>query len=290
MKKIIAVFIVPFFAIAQIKGVVKDSLSGQPIPYVTIWVEGEQMAATTEFDGTYELPALGSGKIIVFSSIGYTKKRVAAEQAKTVLLSPEEYILEEVVIAGQKNTKLLEIGIRKKSIYQAFDNGPKIETKFFPYLQAYAKTKYIKKVRIQTDCRLEDALVKLHFFALDEKGAPGAELLKKDLLVTVKKGVMHTTVDLSDWNLVMPKNGLYVGFEKLLIERNKEEKTIADSNSGTTRIQRKYYPFLLYAYVEANFQWTYQEGKWQKKAPADTNDPTATLMILEPSISLILSN
>jgi hypothetical protein len=46
----------------------------------------------------------------------------------------------------------------------------------------------------------------------------------------------------------------------------------------------------LYAYVEATFQWTYQEGEWQKKAPTDTNDPSATLMILEPSISLILSN
>lgn len=290
MKKILFLLLIPVVALAQVKGVVKDSLSGQPIPYVTLWVEGEQMAATTEFDGTYELPSLSLGKTIVFSSVGYTKKRVTAEHAQTVLLSPEEYLLEEVVIAGQKNTKLLEIGIRKKSIYQAFDNGPKIETKFFPYLQAYTKTKYIKKVRLQTDCRIEDALVKLHFFAVDEKGAPGAELLKKDLLVTVKKGVMYTTVDLSDWNLVMPKNGLFVGFEKLLIERNKEEKTIVDPNSGTTRIQRKYYPFLLYAYIETPFQWTYQEGEWQKKVPSDTNDPSATLMILEPSISLILSN
>ncbi|WP_396162533.1 hypothetical protein [Flavobacterium sp.] len=30
-----------FYTSAQIKGVVKDSISGEPIPYVNIWVENE---------------------------------------------------------------------------------------------------------------------------------------------------------------------------------------------------------------------------------------------------------
>ena len=36
------------FSFSQLKGVVKDSISGQPIPYVNIWVENENIGTTSE--------------------------------------------------------------------------------------------------------------------------------------------------------------------------------------------------------------------------------------------------
>jgi CarboxypepD_reg-like domain len=38
---------------AQIKGVVEDSLTGKPIPYVNIWVENENIGTTSEENGTF---------------------------------------------------------------------------------------------------------------------------------------------------------------------------------------------------------------------------------------------
>ena len=44
---------------AQIKGVVKDSISGKPIPYVNILVEDENIRTTSEEDGEFTInPAI----------------------------------------------------------------------------------------------------------------------------------------------------------------------------------------------------------------------------------------
>jgi len=48
--KIVLFFFITFSLSAQIKGVVKDSLSGEPIPYVNIWVENETIGTTSEID------------------------------------------------------------------------------------------------------------------------------------------------------------------------------------------------------------------------------------------------
>ena len=290
-ERLILIFlIVSQFAFSQIKGVVKDSISGEPIPYVNIWVEGEQIAGTTEANGVFNLPYTGKGVFLVFTSVGYQRKRVPLASAGTVLMQPESYILEEVTLVGQKFTKELEIGIRKNTTYQAFDNGPKIETKFFPYFDSYRKTKYIKKVRIQTDSRIDGALIKLHFYGVDENGFPGAELLKKELIISVKSGVTQMKIDISDYNLVMPKSGLFVGYEKLLIEQNKVEKTVTDPNSGIQRMQRTYYPFILYCAIESEAQFIYSAGKWIKKTPAEAGSTNQKFTIFEPAINLVLSN
>jgi hypothetical protein len=48
MKKLIALLSlsITFTISAQIKGVVKDSISGKPIPYVNIWVENENIGTS----------------------------------------------------------------------------------------------------------------------------------------------------------------------------------------------------------------------------------------------------
>jgi len=59
---------------AQIKGVVKDSLTGKPIPYVNIWVEHENAGTTSKEDGTFEIKA-AKEKPLFFSIIGYHSKK-----------------------------------------------------------------------------------------------------------------------------------------------------------------------------------------------------------------------
>ena len=66
-KRLIWLFLfISQFALSQIKGVVKDSISGQPIPYVNIWVENETIGTISEIDGSFVLTT-SSDKNIVFS-------------------------------------------------------------------------------------------------------------------------------------------------------------------------------------------------------------------------------
>ena len=275
---------------AQIKGVVNDSLSGKPIPYVNIWVENENIGSTSEESGTFFINTTAKGKRLIFSTLGYEKKIIKASEASEVNLKPAAYLLNEVVISKSIETKSTEIGKTRNEIYQAFDNGPKIDTKYFPYKTSYNKTKYLKQVTIYTDSRIENAMIKIHLYEVDYVGSPGQELLDKDFVVTVKKGTRINRFDLKEFNLKFPKTGLFVGFEKLMIENNKTEKTIRDSNTNTSQIQKIYSPFLLYNFVEREFSYTFSGGKWNRQTNQSENNSGGKMMMNEPVITLILSN
>ncbi|MQP24984.1 carboxypeptidase-like regulatory domain-containing protein [Flavobacterium sp. LMO8] len=271
MYKFVVLFFISFSLSAQIRGVVNDSISGEPIPFVNIWVENETIGTTSEADGTFFLEA-SKGKNIVVSVLGYERKILKGSEISVVHLKPMAYDLKEVVILNKKQTKKVEIGDVENAIFQSFDNGPKIEAKFFPYQSSYSKTKFIKEVTIFTDSRIDNTTIKLHFYSVDENGFPGEELLNKDYIVTLKKGVIKHRFNISQFDLVFPEKGMFVAYEKLLIESNK------------TGI--KYQPYVLYNYVERDFFYTYAYGKWSKQL----GNNSEKISINEPSINLILSN
>ncbi|TGD58764.1 carboxypeptidase-like regulatory domain-containing protein [Flavobacterium humi] len=290
-KSTLLLFLAGFSMTAQIKGTIKDSLSGKPIPYVNIWVVNENIGTTSEENGEFTLNVTDKDKTLLFSALGFEKKTIKASQEMKVALKPIAYQLDEVVVAPQRlETKEQEIGQTENKIYQAFDNGPRIDTKYFPYNSTYRKTRFIKQVSIQTDSKITDAILKIHFYGVDPNGYPGEELLDKDFIVTVKKGVRKNTFDVTELNLTIPKKGLFVGFEKLIIERNKTEKTVTDLNTNKTQIQKAYAPFVLYGRTERTFLFTFSGGKWIKKTKSDTEDPQQRIKISEPAINLVLTN
>lgn len=275
---------------AQINGVVKDSISGATIPFVNIGMENENIGTTSEDDGSFIIHQSDAHKNLIFSALGYEKKKVNAAKAQLVYLKPTAYELDEVMIDDRKNTTALEIGNTDTRIYQAFDNGPRIDTKFFPYAPEYKKTKYIKAVTVETDSKIETALIKLHFYKVDDKGYPGAEMMSKDFLVTVKKGIIKNRFDLSKYSLKFPTNGLFVGFEKLIIEKNKFEKTTTDFQTNKKQTTISYAPMVLYNYVERDYLYMYSGGKWTRQTHEEAGSNAHKIMVYEPAIDLILTN
>jgi hypothetical protein len=273
---------------AQTKGVVVDE-SGKPIPYVNIWVENENIGTTSEENGEFSI-AGSANKNLIFSILGFEKKVLKASETSNVIMKAASFQLDEVVIARHFETKKIEIGTINNSVLEAFDNGPRIDVKFFPYEAAYKKTKFIKKVSILTDSRIDNATVKIHFYKADANGFPGEELLTRDYIVTIQKGVVRNGFDLTDLNLKMPKTGLFIGFEKLLISKNKLEKTIVNSNTQKTSIQVIYYPLVLYNYVERDYLFTFSGGKWSRQTSDKHQGSSGKIKVYEPAINLVLTN
>ncbi len=279
-------FSLSFFA--QTKGVVVDE-SGKPIPYVNIWVENENIGTSSEENGEFSITA-SANKNLIFSILGFEKRIIKASEVSNVKLKAVSFQLDEVVIARHFETRKLEIGQINNAIFEAFDNGPRIDVKFFPFESAYKKTKYIKKVSILTDSRVDNATVKIHFYKVDSNGFPGDELLTKDFIVTLQKGVVRNGFDLTDLNLKMPKTGIFIGFEKLIIAKNKLEKTIVNSNTGKTTTKIVYYPFVLYNYIERDFLYTFSVGKWSRQTNEKTIGSSDKIKMYEPAINLVLTN
>lgn len=287
----LALFVLVNFAtFAQIKGVVRDSVSGMPIPYVTISVENENFGTTSEENGEFAIHISEKSRNLVFSALGFERKTVGISKAAEVKLKPTAFQLDEVVILKRFETRQKEIGRSENQIHQAFDNAPRIDIKFFPYLPVYKRTKFLKQVGIVTDSKIDDATFKIHIYSVDANGDPGAELLGRDFIVSVDKGVSKTKFNLMKFNLRMPKEGIFIGFEKLMIVKNKVEKTIVDPNTKATQTQITYYPLMLYDSVRRDFGFTFRNGKWIRATNQDQDNPSDKIQIYEPAITLILTN
>jgi len=287
-KLFVLLYFIGFASFAQTKGVVKDSLTGNPIPYVSVWVENENIGTTAEENGEFRINA-NQNKNLIFSVLGYERKVVKAVEASVILMSPSSLELNEVFIANKKESRQLEIGKIKK-LAEAFDKGPRLDAKFFPYQEAYKKTKWIQKVTILTDSRIDNSTIKLHLYQVGENGYPGKELLSKDFIISLEKGIHENKIDLSDLNLEMPETGIFVAFERLIIERNKIEKKITDYNSNTTKTVITYAPLVLYNPVERDFVFSFSGGRWIKHTKEELQKSATTTTVYEPAVTLILSN
>ena len=99
-----------FWASAQsvsVKGCVKDSATGEPIPFASIQLKGTMTGGSTDLDGNYAMN-VPSDAVLVFSSIGYVsvEEAVNGRGIVDVALAPDTQMLEEtVVVAFGTSTK-----------------------------------------------------------------------------------------------------------------------------------------------------------------------------------------
>lgn len=91
----------------RVMGVVSDSTTHEPIPFVNVFLQGTTVGTTTGFDGKFSIKTTNPADTVVFSVVGYyTFKahiKVNAFQELTVNLLPEEATLQEVVITPTEN-------------------------------------------------------------------------------------------------------------------------------------------------------------------------------------------
>ena len=95
----------------NVKGVVKDALSGEVLPGVSISIKGTTSGTETDFDGLYSLPKISKGAILVFNYLGYKKKEVVVADLETINVALEQSTeaLDEIVVIGYGTQKKKEV-------------------------------------------------------------------------------------------------------------------------------------------------------------------------------------
>ncbi|WP_413999064.1 TonB-dependent receptor [Flavobacterium sp. W1B] len=109
----------------QVQGVVTDKV-GIPLVGVSVTIEGTKYGASTDFDGKFKLNADATGRILLFSHLGFQSRRIAyaGESSMKIVLQEELNELEEVVLVGYGKQKRTEFSgavssIDAKDIVQA---------------------------------------------------------------------------------------------------------------------------------------------------------------------------
>ncbi len=92
---------------SSISGVVKDDVTGEPIPGATVLVKGTTNGAATDLDGRYTLNLTANDAIIIVSFVGYEafEVEINGRSVIDVNLRPSLTELDEVVVIGYGTQK-----------------------------------------------------------------------------------------------------------------------------------------------------------------------------------------
>lgn len=293
MVKSTSILLFVFFNVtlsAQIKGIVKDSLTQKPISFVNIWVDNENNGTTSQEDGTFLL-ATEATKKIVFSAIGYETKTTTISEKAVILLKPKTYALDEVSVPVLKLNQEIEIGDAEKMHHtQLSGEKPWIYARLFPYQSNYKETPYLKKIIFYSDNEKSEAKLKIRLFNFNDS-IPTDDLLFQDIIVTVKRGLRKNTIDVSSYKIRFPEKGIVIGLEWMIIEENKFEYTYKELNSKQKNSFYSYAPSLVINYADEESAFTYSKGRWfrKKKITQISNKPWDN-KVMVPAINLVLTN
>ena len=100
----------PISATAQkatvIKGIVRDSITHEPISYASVFFVGSDKGLMTDDDGKFAVSVRDNFLNVRFSTLGYREKTVfvkkGAENDLVIDLVPSDYVLKEVVVKPKK--------------------------------------------------------------------------------------------------------------------------------------------------------------------------------------------
>ncbi len=110
-RLIIALLVVNIFTIAcfgqtvTISGIVRNSMTKDPIPSVSVVVKGSTSGTFTNENGAFKLTAAKTPVVLVFSSVGYETQEVTANSADAeleVTFVPASSLGQEVVVSASR--------------------------------------------------------------------------------------------------------------------------------------------------------------------------------------------
>jgi hypothetical protein len=249
MKKLITLLILTLSTTAQIKGIVKDSITKQPVGYAAVLIEGTKTGVNTESDGSFFIDYSEKANKLVITALGYQDKTIVLPTNDPIYLAPKINQIEEIKIQNKLARSEIVVGEYKSKNF-TFSNGgfKQMLGKLIEYSDEIANHPYIKTLQFSAKSDINGAKIKLRFFEVNNQQQAGDDYLFEDIVVTVKKGRNKNIVDLAKYNIKIPSEGLFIFFESLIIEENKYEYkcTRVDKNNNKTKtICTKYEPSIL---------------------------------------------
>jgi hypothetical protein len=203
-------------------GNVVDRETKQPIAFANIGIFEKNIGTLSDPDGSFELtvPRIYESDSIIFSSIGYERRKIAVAQSKTTDLTidlvPMGLLLKELTVTGKKiHSKVARLGwMGGKDGVLPFDTiqgggavALLVESPSTPFQVEKLQ------VRLMYNSKKELAL-RLHIFSFDStRQSPGEELLNREIILKETKRFGWIRFDLSQQDIVVRQKKFLIGFE-----------------------------------------------------------------------------
>ncbi|MCB0629167.1 MAG: carboxypeptidase-like regulatory domain-containing protein [Saprospiraceae bacterium] len=129
-----------------ITGTLLDEQTGEPVPFATIGIKGQNIGVISNLEGDFQIPLTyqKQGDTIVISCIGYITLEMALsqlsmQQANTITIQRAAYVLPEAVVRFKQRKQLSAGQIVYRAIRRIPDNFPQSPFSYIGYYRDYQK-------------------------------------------------------------------------------------------------------------------------------------------------------
>ena len=260
------VAIVPFANAqkAEIKGVIIDKDTKEPLPFTSIGLKNEQIGALSNEHGQFVVPApsQNTADSLVVVALGYGRravlvKRGVAVASLTIELPKRAVALGNVTVKAGK-VKNLGLGSRSDDPGEGMIQGlPGSQYAFFVKNE---KKKRLGNVRTVSFYIGENGFPREPFWVRLYKAdgnynAPNTDLLTENVVVSAPQGGQWYTVDLTPYNIIAPEEGFFVAMEWVVSGDKFFTTNFMDDYTPYGQIMRPTYEF------KESRTWNYTLGK-----------------------------
>ncbi|MFC0605232.1 carboxypeptidase-like regulatory domain-containing protein [Winogradskyella pulchriflava] len=298
---------IPFLIFPQARiaeGFALDKVTKKPIPYVNISIIDSQIGTSSNEDGSYSLQIKKEdlNKTVKLSSLGYKDTMFVVKsllKLKALFLQSKVEQLDEVVISEKFEEEFLEINPIKKNEIVGGIGGmrehPYIFALYIPFDSLFSKTEYINKAKILLNktsplggSQSMSSKFRFRMFAVGKDSLPENDLISKNIIVETTKKQRQVDIDLSELNLVFPREGVYVAIEWLYITTNAYKFSYTKKKSRKKYVETRYAPRISWIKRKGttNNLAVYSSGTWYAM-PIPSSKKNEYIV---PAITLTLSN
>lgn len=205
----------------------------------------------------------------------------------------KNYTLADINIKSKKKKQIIEIGKYKAGkIHTYYGLGGKIiRARFFKFENQYTKTPFLKTLTVFTWSRVRNAKFSIRFFSVNENRSPGSDLINEKIIVTSSKGWGNLEIDVSRYNLLFPKNGIFIAIEGLNLPENEfldDEKIKGQIIKEKRNLYQPMFGGILGSIDEID--WVFDNGSWKKSSPFPTIRKMEKGMNINLAMKLTLTN
>lgn len=204
-----------------IKGKVVSENNTNPLAFVNIAILGRMEGTYSNEDGIFNLYTFVNDTIL-FSSVGYKSKMlpvssITISQKLTVELIEDSVNLSELIFSVKKYRGRIyqsEFGFHNsKKRVRLSTSSPGLQ--YATFIQNSSKTRgYVTKILLKIKST-EPNSIKLNFYSSNKDGVKGPQknLLKKDIIINLKNRAGILKLDISEYYIDFPENGIFIGVE-----------------------------------------------------------------------------
>lgn len=263
MKQLLSFFLFGLVTVsAQNAFQVVHSESKKPVAYANIWLVENNFGTSTNQNGLFELTNISQTDTLVIDVVGFERKLIASNQlTNPIVLFPNE---ESKELMHVPKVKILQRNATYQPQQVYLNPGiPYMFSKFFPNKDLQQTGTMLKKVRIKLNNRQARSKFLMRFYEVDENSKPIKLIHQSPILVEVKESnVLEIEVDVKNIGIKIPKNGVLIALETIVLPENKFEWKASEYGTNITLQRVEYQPNFRFEPTNSTNTWLYSNGKW----------------------------